>query len=85
MLLLPLLSLTGTQYIKTCLCVRLCISSAMEKGVLLVLLCVSFLLITAFTATDAVALMGDNQRQRIRERLRRLCLKLVSRNPLARL
>ena len=87
MLLLPLLSLAGTQYIKTCVCVRHSSSSAMEKGVLLVLLCLSFLLITAFTATDAVALVeeSENQRQGIREQRRQLCLKLVCKTPLAHL
>ena len=63
MLLLPLLWLAGTQYIMTCVCVRPSSSSAMEKGVLLVLLCLSFLLITAFTAADAAALVEENRRQ----------------------
>ncbi|KAM8726880.1 uncharacterized protein AB9X84_000784 [Acanthopagrus schlegelii] len=41
----------------------------MEKGVLLVLLCLSFLVITAFTAADAAALVEENQHRR----QKRLC------------
>ncbi|KAM8728925.1 uncharacterized protein AB9X84_002030 isoform 2-T2 [Acanthopagrus schlegelii] len=45
----------------------------MEKGVLLVLLCLSFLLITAFTAADAAALVEENQQHR----QKRLCPYLI--------
>lgn len=45
----------------------------MDKGVLLVVLCLqAFLLITAFTFTDAAALVTDDQQQQSPELVRRL-------------
>ena len=52
---------------------RLALSpSAMDRGVLLVLLCLqAFLLITAFTSTDAAALVKDDQQQQSTDQVRR--------------
>ncbi|XP_044223500.1 uncharacterized protein LOC122993417 isoform X3 [Thunnus albacares] len=49
--------------------------SAMDRGVLLVLLCLqAFLLITAFTSTDAATLVKDDQQQQSTELVKRFRL-----------